>query len=89
MLIIIISDSAFTNLRNKYWHGAFVILLSEYESGTFGGKVHLIDFSGKKSTRVSKSTFHAELLEASAAAERGELMQLWYSEAFQGLRTGQ
>lgn len=89
--IMVISDSAFANLSDKRSQGAFVILLveifDENEDGQPGGRVHLIDWSLKRSTRITRSTFGAELLAAVAGLERGETLQKWLTELWRGVDT--
>jgi hypothetical protein len=79
--LVLISDSAFANVEEKRSQNAFVLCLMEVSNeGQLGGRIHVLDWSSRKSTRVARSTFMGELLAATAALERGEVLQMMLHE---------
>jgi len=87
--VCVVSDSAFANLETKHSQGGFLILLVKVEHDVqLGGYVHILDWGSNKSTRVARSTFAAELLSATKALERAELLVSWLTEIWQGAPEG-
>lgn len=87
--LVLISDSAFQNLTTKHSQMGFVVLLVEIHcDGQLGGRCHLIGFGSKRSTRVARSTFAAELLAATHVLEKGELVLWFLSEIWSGASGG-
>jgi len=82
----LVSDSAFGNLGDKASQGGWVLLLvGGNGKGTLGGYCHVLDVGSKRSARVAKSTWSAEMLSATVAFERGELLAMWLKEIWQGI----
>lgn len=82
--LLVFSDSAFINMNEKRSLGAYMILLVPLSNEYFGRQCHILEFASRKSTRVAKSTYMAELLSAVQAIERAQLSSLWLSEIFYG-----
>jgi len=84
--LLLVSDSAFGNLGDKASQGGWVLLLvGGNGKETLGGYCHVLDVGSKRSARVAKSTWSAEMLSATVAFERGELLAMWLKEIWQGI----
>jgi hypothetical protein len=79
-----ISDSAFKNMSDRKSQGGYVIALVLKRPGQLGGRLHVIEFASRKSRRVAKSTWSAELHAFVVAVERLERIHGWISEIFLG-----
>ena len=53
----------------------------------WGGKMQILEYGSKKSTRVAKSSWGAELLAAVRAFEKGSKLCAWFHELYYGVRT--
>jgi len=79
-----ISDSAFKNMSDRKSQGGYTNLLVHHVPGQVGGLCHVLEFGSRKSRRVAKSTWSAELHAFVVAAERLERIHDWVKEMFQG-----
>ena len=87
-MILVICDSAFKNASDKHSQGAYLIALGEQKAdGSIGGNIHVIEIVSKKSKRVAKSTWSAELLALATGLERPERAQDWWREIVNGPTT--
>jgi len=87
--LLVLSDAAFSNLHDRHSQLGYTILLVEmHDPSQFGGRVHVIEFGSKRSTRVTVSTFSGELQAALMGLERGQLVQYWMSEVWNGVPDG-
>lgn len=86
--IALISDSSWKKLEEKYSQGALIIGVTANKCGekrtAFGGRIHPLEGATKKSTRVSKSSWAAELLSAVRAEEKGSKLNSWLRELYCG-----
>ena len=82
--IYLISDSAFKNMKSRHSQGAYALLLVEVVKGKVGGKAHVLEFASRKSRRVAKSTWAAELHAFINGLERLERLHDWLKEIYQG-----
>ena len=82
---MVISDSAFKNLKSKHSQGGYAILLVRSEGvDSVGGLCHVLEFNSRKSRRVVKSTWGAEMHALISALERAERIYYWLKEIWQG-----
>ena len=83
--ILVISDSAFKNLKSKHSQSGYVIpLVRSDRTGSVGGLCHVLEFNSRRSRRVVKSTWGAEMHAFIAALERAERIYYWLKEIWQG-----
>ena len=69
-------------------HDHHHILLTLCENGnSVGGYSHVLEVGSRRSTRVAKSTWAAELLAAIQVSERGQAIAGWLREIFQGVNS--
>ena len=86
MILVLICDSAFKNAGDKHSQGAHLIgLLEQNSDGALGGKLHIIEVVSRKSRRVGKSTWAAELVALVTGLEKLEKARDWWAEIVSGL----
>jgi hypothetical protein len=77
--LVLLTDSAFGNLGDKASQGGWIVLLMAVDpNGFFTGFCHVLDAGSKRSVRVAKSTWGAELLAATQGLERVEYIAMWF-----------
>lgn len=84
LALYMISDSAFKNMSDRKSQGAYVLALVLVRDGLFGGVLHILEFMSRRSRRVAKSTWAAELLAFIVGCERLERLHAWLKEIYQG-----
>lgn len=77
-------DEAFKDTNNKHSNGAWAIFLTQNGGTVVGGFCHLLEFGGKKSKRVAKVTWSAELLSFMNGVEKAERVYYWLCEIYLG-----
>ena len=85
--LVCLTDSAFMNTWSKHSQGAWLIfaVYNEFEAEhNLGGVCHLLEAGSRKGSRVSKSTWSAELLAALQGTERTEVLAAWLGEIWFG-----
>ena len=84
LALYMLSDSAFKNMSDKKSQGGYVLMLVMREQGKVGGYVHILEFASRRSRRVAKSTWSAELHSFVVGTERLERLHSWLREIYQG-----
>ena len=85
--LTLITDNAFKNLSSRYSQGAYCILLTAVDSeDSVGGLSHVLEFNSRKSRRVVKSTWGAEMHSLLTGLERLERIYYWLKEIYQGFK---
>ena len=83
--LLVIPDNAFKNLKSKHSQGGYVLLLVRSgDIDSVGGLCHVLEFNSRKSRRVVKSTWGAEMHALISALERAERIYYWLKEIWQG-----
>lgn len=85
LMMVLICDSAFKNAGDKHSQGAYCIgLCARNKDGTIGGLLYVIEVCSRKSKRVAKSTWAAELHALVNGLERIERATAWWREIVDG-----
>jgi hypothetical protein len=82
--LLVYADSSYnsrdTTTKHKSQIGFVILLASDEDSDKIDGTVHLLDWSSKKSTRVTKSTLGCETVAQTAAVESAVKLAGWLEE---------
>lgn len=82
--LLCITDSAFKNTGSRHSQGAYTLVLVERVAGRLGGRLHVLEFASRKSKRIAKSTWSAELHALLFGVERMERVAGWLQEVWHG-----
>ena len=83
--LLVVTDSAFKDLSSRHSQGAYAIFLGlSTNNDSVSGYAHLLQFNSRKSRRVVKSTWGAEMHALIAGLERAERLYYWLREIWQG-----